>query len=245
MSQTNKPERLALTQQQLNIVKTGKPKFNSHSSHLIEERSFTGISSSTFQFPTFLESSTLLNDLSQVVISKGRSDVHPLVEYFLENNIVDQNFIDFLFNNTLHLTSHEIAAAIAISSNVFFYDAFKLQMHLNGNHDNDAVDIFSPVYAHDLGNNSEYGCVPPYLFTTGTIAKVFDGLVRFSASFLPSLRNSDNEALRQLSKSFCSLLFSTGSARVAISRAKAKVLSITENITEQISDNSSSLNTIF
>ena len=242
----NKPERLALTQQQLNIVKTGKPKFNSHSSHLIEERgSFTGISSSTLQFPTFLESSTLLNDLSEFVISKGRSDVYPLVEYFLENNIVDQNFIDFLFNNTFHLTSQEIAAAITNSTNISLYDAFKLQMHLNGNHDNDALDIFFPVYAHSLGKNSEYGCVPPCLFATRTIAKVFEGLVRFSASFLPSLRNSDNEALRQLSKSFCNLLFMTGSARVAISKAKAKVVSITENINEQVSDNSSSLNSFF
>ena len=86
---------------------------------------------------------TLLNDLSEFVISKGRSDVYPLVEYSLENIIVDQNFIDFLFNKTLHLTSHEIAAAIANSTNVSLYDAFKLQMHLNGNHDNDALDIFS------------------------------------------------------------------------------------------------------
>ena len=242
----NKPERLAVTQQQMNIVKTGKPKFNSHSSHLIEERgSFTGISSSTLQFPTFLESSTLLDDLSEFVISKGRSDVYPLIEYFLENHIVDQNFTDFLFNSTLNLTSHEIAEAIANSTNVSLYDAFKLQMHLNGNHDNDELQISFPVYAHNLGKKSDYGCVPPCLFKTGTIAKVFEGLVRFTASFLPSLRNSETDALRQLSQSFCNLLFLTGSTKSAINEAKAKVLSITENITDHLSDNSSSVNSFF
>lgn len=50
----NKSESLAVAQQQLHIVK--KPKFNSHSSHLIEERgSFGGVNSSTLQFPTFLK----------------------------------------------------------------------------------------------------------------------------------------------------------------------------------------------
>ena len=62
----NKPERLAVTQQQLYIVKNGKPKFNSHSSHLSEERgSFSGISSSTLQFPTFLGKSTVLQDIAE------------------------------------------------------------------------------------------------------------------------------------------------------------------------------------
>ena len=243
---TNKPERLALIQQQLNMVKTGKPKFNSHSSHLIEERgSFNGISSSTLQFPTFLESSTLLNDLSEFVISKGRFDVYPLVEYFLENNMIDQNFIEFLFNSNLNLTPHEIAAAIANSTNVSLYDAFKLQMHLNGKHDNDELEISFPVYAHHLGKNSDYGCGPPCLFKTGTLAKVFEGLVRFTASFLPSLRNSDDDALLQLYKSFCKLLCLTGSSRQAVSEAKAKVLRITENITEHLSDNSSSVKNFF
>ena len=242
----NKPERLALTQQQLNIVKTGKPKFNSHSSHLIEERgSFTGISSSTLQFPTFLESSTPLNDLSEFVISKGRSDVYPLVDYFLENNIVDQNFADFLFNSTLNLSQNEIAAAISDSTNVSLYDAFKLQMHLNENQNTEELEISFPVYAHNLGKNSEYGCVPPRVFSSGAIAIVFEGLGRFTASFLPSLLKSDIDSLRQLSQKFCNLLFLTGSSRRRIRAAKAKVSIIAENITEQLSDNSSSLNSFF
>ena len=60
----NKPESLAIAQQQLHIIKTRKPKYNSHSTHLFEERgSFSGVNSSTLEFPTFLEKSTTLQDL--------------------------------------------------------------------------------------------------------------------------------------------------------------------------------------
>ena len=109
----------------------------------------------------------------------------------------------------------------------------------------DELENAFPVYAHKLGRNSQYGCVHLRTFTTGNIATVFEGSARFTASFLPSLHNSDTEVLHQLSISFCQLLFLTGSTRRAIRIANAKALRITENMIEHFSDNSSSLNCCF
>ena len=81
----NKPERLAYTQQQINIVKTGKPKFNSIPATLLKKEVVTlALVAARFSSQHFLENSTLLTDLFEHVSSKGRSDVYPLVDYFFK-----------------------------------------------------------------------------------------------------------------------------------------------------------------
>ena len=237
----NKPERLALTQQQINIVKTGKPKFNSHSSHLIEERgSYTGISSSTLQFPTFLENSTLLTDLSEHVISKGRSDVYPLVDYFLENNMVDQNFAEFLFNSNLNLTQDEILAAIVNTTNISLYDAFRMQNEMNSSQDKEVFQMPVPIYAHQLSGVSQHGFRPQRQFSNkNECLSVLEGLSRFSPSFLSTLRKSSNVELCRLSKSFANLV--TTSSRFATTKTKSTISSIFENFSVHLNLDATSL----
>ena len=58
------------------LLELAKPKNNSHSSHLIEERgSYDGISTSTLHFPTFLNKGTDLDGLSEPVTAHGRTDI--------------------------------------------------------------------------------------------------------------------------------------------------------------------------
>ena len=238
---SNKPERLAITQQQLHIVKTGKPKFNSHSSHLIEEKgSYSGISSSTLQFPTFLQTSTTLDDLSELVITKGRSDVYPLINYFVDNNIVDNNFADYLFNSNLNLNAEEILAAVKNATNVSLYDAFKMQVQLNRSQEKDLLDLPLPLYSHNLHCSSEHGCEPMRIFSSANPhITVLEGLLRFTSSIISSFRDSGNNELSELSLHFAKLL--SGSSVSSWKKTKENIRRITTILGTQFNEESMSV----
>ena len=207
----NKPERLALTQQKLHIVKTGKPKFNSHSSHLIEERgSFSGISSSTLHFPSLLDKSTDLQNLSEALTASGRSDVYNLVEYYRMNNIIDDNFVDFLYTSDLNLTKEEITHSLNHATSVSLFDAFKLQMTLNEAKSDQLETLPIPVYAHSSSQVSEYGPIPTRNFNSkDAAATVIEALAHFSSKFLEKLNLSADFNIKLLGKRLTSLLIST------------------------------------
>ena len=156
----NKPERLAVAQQQLHI-KSGKPKFNSHSTHLIEERgSLSGISSSTLQLPTFFEKNTPLETISESLIALGRHDVHNLVNHFLDNNLVDANFVDYLYSSELQLISEEMKSALLSSKSVSLYDAFKKQRSMNKSENIIEDSPFLPIYSHAALDTNCHGTTP-------------------------------------------------------------------------------------
>ena len=236
----NRSERLALTQQKLHIVKTGKPKFNSHSSHLIEERgSFSGISSSTLHFPSFLEKSTDLQNLSEPLTAFGRSDVYNLIEYYRINNIIDDNFVDYLYTSNLNLTKEEIAQSLNHATSVSLYDAFKLQMSLNEAKGDQLETVPIPVYAHSSSDISEYGLIPTRNFNSKeTSATVIEALANFSPKFIAKLNLSTDNNIKLLGKTLMSLLLSA--SHNALSRNKSLVLtSLLELLNNSANENSS------
>ena len=219
----NKPERLAVAQQQLHIVKSGKPKFNSHSTHLIEERgSLSGISSSTLQFPTFFEKSTPLETISESLIAIGRHDVHNLVNHFLDSNLVDANFVDYLYSSELQLTSEEIKSALLSSTSVSLYDAFKMQMAINKSENIIEDSPFLPIYSHAALDTNCHGTTPIKTFTKDyPFCAVLEAIARFSSIFLNTLFSSTQTEMSELAHLLADLIRST--SEDGIKRAKRRL----------------------
>ena len=231
----NKPERLAIAQQQLHIVKTGKPKYNSHSTHLIEERgSFSGVSSSTLEFPTFLDKSTTLQDLSETLVYNHRPDVQQLIDHYLTNNVISNEFVDFLYNNPLNLTTNEIQKSLSHSTSVSLYDAFKLQMSLNEIQD-ETFNLPLPVYANVPHDTSQHGYAPiRHYSSSNPIASIMEALSKFSQRFLETLFVSDDistKKLARLLRTISTISFTFDRQKTATTKAE-----ITELISEMLND---------
>ena len=199
---SNRPERIALTQQQLHVVRTGKPKYNSHSSHLIEERgSYDGISTSTLHFPTFLNKGTELDGLSESVIAHGRTDIYELIQYYLDNHMIDDSFVDYLFNTDFLMSKEEIACAVKSATTVSLYDSFKMQISLNSGTTGSTDDFLLPWYAQPDAEHCEHGCKPIRRFKKSDEgATVLEGLARFSPMFLAEMIQSENSEVSQVGK---------------------------------------------
>ena len=202
----NKPERLDVTQQQLHVVKTGEPKFNSHSNHS-NEGSFSGISSSTLQFPTFFEKSIELQDLAESLTARHRHDVYKLIEHYCENNIVDERFSDFLYNSSLNLTATEILHALHHATTVSLYDAFRVQLALNQTKEENFDYLPFPIYAHTAADLKPHGSQPSRFFTSSNPCEtISEALASLTTKFLELLRNSTNANAENIRKTLTNVL---------------------------------------
>ena len=196
----NVPERLAIVQQQLKIIKPGATKFNSHSSHLIlEEGSRSGICSSTLTSEPFLHRSTTLQDFVEPFVARERTEIGKLLRYYVERNIVDESYVDFLFHQTHDLTPEEMRFALGQTNCVSLYDCFKIQQSLNQPENGVHEPEVTPVYAHPPSTYDPHGFQPERKVKSKKgIPSCLEGLMRFSTKFTSLIKMSESNIVRKL-----------------------------------------------
>ena len=106
-----------------------------------------------YSFP--LSSKKTCRSISELLIALGRHDVHNLVDHFLDNNLVDANFVDYLYSSEWQLISEEIKSALLSSTSVSLYDAFKKLMSM-------IIEDspFLPIYSHAALDTYCHGTTP-------------------------------------------------------------------------------------
>ena len=145
----------------------------------------------------------------------GRQDFHHLVNYFLDNKLVDPTFVDYVYNYELQFTNDEMKSALLSSTSVSLYDAFKMQMDLNNAETKTDYNIVLPICSHVSLDTNCHGTTPFKTFTTDkSLLYCLEAIARFSSDFLGTLFSTSHEESCDLAHLLADVLRSTSDDRI-------------------------------